>query len=95
MYAIVESGGKQYRVHPGQTIEVEIVHDLFSVNDYHYSIIIGTSDLEAPDPLNPAFDWESVELYVLDPTDFTAVSLADLARLASVEAGHDRARIWP
>ena len=26
MYAIVETGGKQYRVEPGQTVRVELLH---------------------------------------------------------------------
>jgi VCBS repeat-containing protein len=62
-----------------QTIRREIVHDLYTVNDYHYSIFIAVADPADPDPLDPAFDWDNAEIYVLDPTNGTAVSLAAIA----------------
>jgi len=59
-------------------VQVPIVSDLFTVHDYHYPIIIATADPSDPTPFDPAFDWDNVEVYVLDPADMTAAGLADI-----------------
>ncbi|KPK75706.1 MAG: hypothetical protein AMJ79_10150, partial [Phycisphaerae bacterium SM23_30] len=57
---------------------VTIISDLFSVHDYHYSVLVATADVGGPTPIDPDFNWDTASFYVLDATTLQAISLADV-----------------
>jgi len=58
--------------------QVPIVSDVFSVHDYHYNVLIVTDTAHDPTPLEPWFNWDDAQIYVLDPETGDAISLETL-----------------
>jgi large subunit ribosomal protein L21 len=54
MYAVIATGGKQYRVEPGQVIDVELLGDADDVSFTPVLVVDGDSVRATPDQLSGA-----------------------------------------
>ena len=54
MYAVIATGGKQYRVEPGQVIDVELLGDVEQVSFAPVLVVDGDSVRATPDQLSGA-----------------------------------------